>query len=160
TVTDVDNLSLASATVSISSSTLFTGDVLAATTAGNKLTANYSSATGELTLSGSDSLANYQHVLDSVTYSSTSHNPANFGSHNTRTISCVINAGSLNNSTAHPTTLTISAVDDAPFLNEAATASYTYTLSLHDALPISTVTDVDNLSLASATVSISSSTLF
>ena len=68
----------ASATVSITGG-LLDGDVLAATTAGTSITANYNAATGVLTLTGSDTLAHYQQVLDSVTYVSTSDNPTNFG---------------------------------------------------------------------------------
>ena len=78
TVSDVDNTSLASATVSISNG-LLAGDVLAATTAGTSITANYNTATGVLSLTGTDTLAHYQAVLDSVTFSSSSHNPTNSG---------------------------------------------------------------------------------
>ena len=46
TVSDVDNTTLASATVSITGGTFFTGDVLAATTAGTSITASYDAATG------------------------------------------------------------------------------------------------------------------
>ena len=67
TVSDVDNQTLQSATVSISSG-LLTGDVLAATTAGTSITASYNAASGVLTLTGNDTLAHYQQVLDSVTY--------------------------------------------------------------------------------------------
>ena len=56
------------------------GDVLAANTAGTSITASYNSTTETLTLTGSDTLAHYQPVLDSVTFSSTSDNPTNFGS--------------------------------------------------------------------------------
>jgi hypothetical protein len=112
TVSDVDNTTLASATVSISNG-LFTGDVLSVnlgTTAGKitgtNITASYSSATGMLTLSGSDTLANYQMVLDAVQYSSTSGDPTNSGTDNSRTISWVANDG-LANSTSETTTVSI-----------------------------------------------------
>ena len=65
----------------------FTGDVLAATTAGTGITASYNAASGVLTLTGNDTLAHYQQVLDSVTYFSTSDNPTNFGTDTSRTIS-------------------------------------------------------------------------
>src|SRR5207342_948860 len=115
---------LQSATVSISS-WLLTGDVLAATTAGTSITASYNAASGVLTLTGNDTLAHYQQVLDSVAYSSTSDNPTNFGTDTSRAISWVINDGTLNNSTIPTTTLNITAVDNAPVLsNVAASASY------------------------------------
>ena len=49
------------------------------TTAGTAITASYDAASGVLTLTGTDTLAHYQQVLDSVTYASTSHNPTSFG---------------------------------------------------------------------------------
>src|SRR6476660_1588589 len=158
-VSDVDNQTLQSATVSISSG-LFTGDVLAATTAGTSITANYNAATGVLTLTGNDTLAHYQQVLDSVTYASTSGNPTNFGTQTSRTISWVINDGSLNNGTTQTTTLSIVAADDAPVLgNVAASASYPEQAPAVTLSPIATVSDVDNQTLQSARVSISSGLL-
>src|SRR5439155_246858 len=157
TVRDVDNQTLQSATVSISSG-LFTGDVLAATAAGTSITANYNAASGVLTLTGNDTLAHYQQVLDSVTYVSTSDNPTNFGTDTSRTISWVINDGTLNNSTTQTTTLSIVAADDAPVLsNVAASASYSENAAPLTLSPAATVSDVDNQTLQSATVSISSS---
>ena len=93
------------------------GDVLAATTAGTSITASYNAASGVLTLTGNDTLAHYQQVLDSVTYVSTSDNPTNFGTDTSRTISWVVNDGTLNNSTIQTTTLSIVAADDAPVLS-------------------------------------------
>ena len=78
--------------------------MLAATTAGTGITANYNAATGVLTLTGNDTLAHYQQVLDSVTYVSTSDNPTNFGTQTSRTISWVVNDGALNNGTTQTTT--------------------------------------------------------
>src|SRR5262249_31430221 len=125
TVSDVDNQTLASATVAISSG-FFTGDVLAANVAGTSITANYNAASGVPTLTGNDTLAHYQQVLDSVTYVSSSTNPTNFGTDTSRTISWIVNDGTLNNSPIPTTTLNIAAVDNAPVLsNVAASASYT-----------------------------------
>ena len=158
TVSDVDNQTLQSATVSISSG-LLTGDVLAATTAGTGITASYNAASGVLTLTGNDTLAHYQQVLDSVTYVSTSDNPTNFGTDTSRTISWVINDGTLNNSTTQTTTLSIVAADDAPVLTVAATASYSENAAPVTLSSAATVSDVDNQTLQSATVSISSGLL-
>ena len=77
-MTDVDSTNLASATVSISTGH-FTGDTLAATTTGTLITAAYNATSGVLTLSGSDTVAHYQQVLNSVTYSSSSADPTNAG---------------------------------------------------------------------------------
>lgn len=82
TITDADDTHLAGATVTISSN-LRTGDVLAVagTAIGNLVSgtsitvSSYNSSTGVLTLSGPDTIANYQAVLRSVTFSNTSGNP-------------------------------------------------------------------------------------
>jgi Domain of unknown function (DUF4347) len=69
-----DNSELASATVSITTN-FETGDTLAVPTAdlsGTNITQSYNSATGVLTLSGVDTIAHYQTVLDDVTFSTTS----------------------------------------------------------------------------------------
>jgi hypothetical protein len=87
TVSDPDNRYLASATVTISGGTFNKdGDVLAANTTGTNITASYDSATETLMLTGSDVLAHYQQVLDSVTFTSTSPNPTHYGSNPTRTV--------------------------------------------------------------------------
>ena len=87
------------------------GDVLAANAAGTSITASYNAATEVLTLTGNDTLAHYQQVLDSVTFASTSDNPTNFGSDTSRTITWVVNDGALNNGTTQTTTVSITAVE-------------------------------------------------
>jgi hypothetical protein len=76
-----------------------TGDTLAATTSGTSITASYNASTGVLSLTGNDTLAHYQQVLDSVAYSSTSQNPTNSGADATRSISWLVNDGTLNSAT-------------------------------------------------------------
>jgi VCBS repeat-containing protein len=71
TVSDVDTPTLAKATVAISAGAA-NEDVLAATTTGTSITANYNSAIHTLTLSGVDTLAHYQQVLANVTFNTTS----------------------------------------------------------------------------------------
>ena len=145
-VSDVDNQTLQSATVSISSG-LLTGDVLAATTAGTGITASYNAASGVLTLTGNDTLAHYQQVLDSVTYASTSDNPTNFGTDTSRTISWVVNDGTLNNSTIQTTALSITGTDDAPVLTVAASASYSENAAPVTLSSAAAVSDVHNQTL-------------
>ena len=91
TVTDVDSANLTRATVSIVG--FLAGDTLAATTAGTNITASYSSGNGVLTLTGTDTKAHYQQVLDSVAYSSTSDNPTNFGASTSRFLDWQANDG-------------------------------------------------------------------
>ncbi len=136
TVSDPDNRYLASATVTISGGTFNKdGDVLAANTTGTNITASYDSATETLMLTGSDVLAHYQQVLDSVTFTSTSSNPTHYGSNPTRTVTWVVNDGMTSNnvSTAATTTVNITAtppVDTPPVVtvsNLAATHGQIFT---------------------------------
>jgi hypothetical protein len=162
TVSDVDSLTLANATVKIVGGT-FTGDgdVLAASTAGTAITASYNAATETLTLSGSDTLAHYQSVLDHITFSSTSDNPDSFGADPTRTVTWLLNdgAGSNNLSAVTTSTVSVTAVNDAPTLAGTANAAFTE----NDATPVTlasnvTVSDPDSQTLAGATVKIAGGT--
>ncbi|MFI5091309.1 MAG: beta strand repeat-containing protein, partial [Terriglobales bacterium] len=100
TVSDVDNTTLASATVSISNG-LLAGDVLSVNgaTSGTINGISWSYASGALSFTGSSLLANYQTLLDEVQYSSSSSDPTNIGTDNSRTISWVANDGALNSGT-------------------------------------------------------------
>ena len=159
-VADPDNLNLASATVSITGGTLANDhDVLAAIGNGT-ITASYNSSNERLILSGSDTLAHYQTVLNSVTFSA-GENPTDYGSRATRTVTWTLDdgSGSFNTSTVQATTLSISNVNNSPTLsNVASSAQYTEegsAVTLSNAVAIA---DPDNLSLASATVSITGGT--
>jgi Divergent InlB B-repeat domain/Fibronectin type III domain len=68
TLSDEQSATLDSATVALAAGAR-SGDALTATTAGTAITASYSD--GTLTLSGSDSLADYQAVLRSVSFTGT-----------------------------------------------------------------------------------------
>ncbi len=162
TVSDPDNLDLAGATVKIAGGTFASdGDVLTATTTGTSITASYNSTSETLVLSGSDTLADYQSVLDTVTFNNTSLNPTNDGADPTRTLTWVLNDGSGSNnlSTAQTTTIGITAVNDPPtFANVATSAHFTEgggAVVLSNAVSVS---DPDNLDLANATVSITTGT--
>jgi lipopolysaccharide export system protein LptA len=94
---------LTGATVTISSGFL-SGDTLAAVTTGTGITASYNANTGVLTLTGQDTIAHYQSVLDSVTYSSTNNNPSQGNKDTTRTITWVVNDGATSNNLSAPVT--------------------------------------------------------
>jgi len=94
TISDVDNANLASATVTISNPLDGALETLAATTGGTAITAAY--AGGILSLTGSDTLANYQAVLRSVTYLNTSTAP----NETARVINFVANDGAVNSNIA------------------------------------------------------------
>ncbi len=107
-LTDLDG-SLTGLTVSLSSIPDGAAEVLAATTTGTSISASYDSSTGVLTLSGTDTVANYQQVLRTITYINTSENPTA----GTRTIAFVATDGEFV-SAAASTTVTVVAVNDAP----------------------------------------------
>jgi hypothetical protein len=154
TASDPDNLNLASATVSISGGSFFTGDTLTFSTAGTSITGNYNSNTGVLVFTGSDSFTNYDTVLQSVQYNG-GENPTDFGSDAHRTLTWTVNDGTLA-SAAVTATLSVVNVDDPPTL-ALTSANSTWTEEGTSVAVISgaTATDPDNLNLASATVSIS-----
>jgi len=97
TLTDVDNLDMAGATVSIGG--FRTGDMLTFVNQ-NGISGSFNTSTGVLTLSGIDSVANYQAALRSITFSSTSDNPTNSGANASRTISWTANDGTSQGSPA------------------------------------------------------------
>jgi hypothetical protein len=164
TVTHPDDLNLSGATVKITGGTFAgDGDVLAATAVGN-VTVSYNSSTETLILSGTDTLAHYQSVLDSVTFHA-GENPTNYGSNLTRTItwqatdpSGTLNGGS-DTSALSTTTLTVTTVNDPPTLSlGATTASWTEEQVQTTLSPTVTVADPDDLKLASATVAVTGGT--
>ena len=83
--------------------------MLAADVAGTAITANYDSASGTLTLSGNDSVANYQQVLRTVTYDNGSDTP----DATDRIVAFVADDGILL-SAAATTRVTIAPTNDAP----------------------------------------------
>jgi hypothetical protein len=155
-VTDPDDLDLVSATVKITGGTFSgDGDTLAATATGN-ITVSYNSSTETLALTGSDTLANYQTVLDSVTFND-GENPTNFGSNPTRTVTWTLNDGSGSNnlSTAVTSTINITNINDAPTLANVATSqSFTEEGGAVILSSSVSVTDPDDVNLSGATVKI------
>jgi hypothetical protein len=107
-VSDADDLTLAAGTVAVTAGAFSgDGDVLAANTTGTGITASYNSTAETLTLTGFDTLAHYQQVLDSVTFASGS-NPNNGGANPARTLTWIVNDGSSSNNLSAPATTTIS----------------------------------------------------
>ena len=87
TVADPSSTTLAGAQVAITEGEFFgDGDALAANATGTAITAIYDPTTETLQMTGVDTLANYQAVLRSVTYTITSSDPTNGGTDTTRTI--------------------------------------------------------------------------
>ena len=108
TVTDPDSVNLSSATVDMTTNYLNGQDTLGFVDQSG-ITGNWNSATGVLTLSGSATVADYQAALRSVTYNNNSDVPNTL----MRTVTFVVNDGSLSSNTA-TRTITITSVNDAP----------------------------------------------
>ncbi|MBV8047590.1 MAG: putative Ig domain-containing protein, partial [Paludibacterium sp.] len=154
TVTDRDNASLASATVSITGNFHGGEDVLAFTNDGStmgNIVGNYNSGTGVLTLtssSASATVAQWQAALRSITYSDTAVTPNNA----TRTISFAVSDGT-KTSTAATRTVTVADTDQTPVVIGSG-GSATFSSGAVAVDGGITISDRDNTTLASATVSI------
>ncbi len=148
TVTDPDSAgNLSSATVTISAG-FASGDTLNFTNQ-NNITGSYDAVHGILTLTGTDTVADYQTALDSITFSSTNTTAGS------RTLSWVANDGSTSNGSNAAATSTVD-VEIGPHVTAGATATFNgggSPVTLDGTL---TVTDGANANLDSATVSISS----
>ncbi|NJN05508.1 MAG: tandem-95 repeat protein, partial [Rhodobacteraceae bacterium] len=119
TVSDLDSPNLASATVTLTNLLDAGQETLAvdpATVAPNTLiTAAYNGGTGVLDLTGAATLAEYQAVLRSLTYTDGSANP----DPTARVITIVVNDG-VNNSPPATSTVTVISVNSAPSFTKGA----------------------------------------
>ncbi|HQQ97380.1 MAG TPA: Ig-like domain-containing protein [Cyclobacteriaceae bacterium] len=135
-VTDVDNTSLRTATVSITANFISAEDVLSFTPASG-ITGSYNPATGVLQLTGPALLTTFQSLLRSVGYSNSSDNPTA----STRTIHIVVNDG-LDNSNGYDRQITVVPINDPPVAqNDVGSTNEDTPLSLPGIL--SNDTDVD-----------------
>lgn len=157
-VSDVDDTQIAGGTISITGNFL-AGDVLAVTDIGN-ITGSYNPATGVLTLSGTDTLANYQTVLRSLTYLNSTDDPTDNTTKITRSLTYSLtdaNSDAVGAAIGTATkTINITPSQDAPVLTGGATL--TYTEQAPAAVIDNTVTvasDADDTLMSSATVTLS-----
>ncbi|MFT4510037.1 DUF4347 domain-containing protein [Caballeronia sp. 15711] len=151
TITDLDNTSLMSATISISAG-FHTGDTLALTSDGF-VTSSYDAAHGILTLtatSGNVSVSQWMTELDNVKFSSASDAAAG-----ARTISYVVNDGTTSSApqsrTVTVTAVPIVTVDSGSTLFVAGDNSISTPVAVDSGL---TVADGSSTTFVSATVSI------
>ena len=114
-LSDIDDTDLVSLTVLINNLLDGASEILAANTVGTSITASYSSATGVLSLTGVDTVVNYEQVLRTVTYNNTSQNPNT----TTRTIEFTAYDGVATSNLA-TTTVSITRQNDAPVANADA----------------------------------------
>jgi VCBS repeat-containing protein len=151
TATDLDSASLAGATVRISGNYASGQDVLSFVDTAT-ITGSFNAGTGTLTLTGTDTVANYQAALATVRYQNTSQAPSTLA----RTVTWIVDDGAAANNLSLPATSTINvtAVNDAPFLSAGGTLNYTENQAATAIDVTITVTDVDSNNLASATAQI------
>ncbi len=148
-VSDLDNTTLNGATISIIGSFTSSEDLLEFTDQ-NNITGSYDAATGVLTLTGVDDIANYQTALRSITYRNTSNNPNTTN----RTIEFIVNDGEID-SAPGTRIVEIIPVNDSPVLSGGAT-NLVYQQNSEPLIIDNTIliTDVDNETLANATITL------
>ena len=153
TITDNDSPNLAGATVAITGNYASGQDVLGFTNTAN-ITGTFNSGTGVLTLTGSDTVANYQAALRSVTYNNTSGSPSTLQ----RTVTWQVDDGGGVNNLSAPVTSTINVIstNDAPVLANGSTITYTENDPATVINSVITVSDSDSPNLTGATVQITS----
>jgi VCBS repeat-containing protein len=151
TISDNDSANLTGATVVISGNYASGQDVLGFANTAN-ITGTFNAGTGTLTLTGSDTVANYEAALRSVTYSNASTNPSTLQ----RTITWQVDDGGAVNNLSAPVTSTINviSVNDAPQLANSSTMTYTENDPATVVNSLITVSDTDSPNLTGATVQI------
>ncbi len=118
-VTDVDGTMLTSATVAITGGFVL-GDVLAADEGLTGISVTYDGLNGLLTLSGADTHADYEQVLQSVTFASTNDAP---GAMRTVTWTIIDDGSPFMAGTPQTTNIIVTLVNDAPDVSPATLAA-------------------------------------
>ncbi|RKE25170.1 uncharacterized protein DUF4347 [Paraburkholderia sp. BL23I1N1] len=159
TVTDTAVATLGSATVAITGNFASDEDVLAFTNDGStmgNIAGSYNSGTGLLTLTSSGAtatLAQWQSALRSVTYSDTRVMPSS----STRTVGFTVVDSLSNTSTTSTRTVTVTDTDQTPIVTTTGgTMGYVGGTSAATVDGHVTVSDLDNTTQSSGTVSVTS----
>ena len=161
---DLDDLKIASVTVTIFAGRLLTDRLQLGSSLGTSspITATtYSSSTGVLRLSGTASVADYELALRSVTYRNTGTNPTDSGAALSRSIRVSVtdaNSDGFGSAAAGDTTVnvTINAVNVAPVLTAGGQLSYTEGGAAAVLDAGITISDADDTQLTGAVLEISS----
>ena len=148
TVNDVDSVNLTGATVQITGNYQNGEDVLTFIDTPT-ITANFVAATGTLTLSGTDTLVNYQLAFRTVMYLNSSNNPSTAD----RTVTWIGTDGSDANLPV-TSTITVAATNDGPVITAGGTLAYTEGSPATAIDPLLTVTDPDSINLTGASTQI------
>ncbi|NEN88208.1 MAG: hypothetical protein F6K48_04440 [Okeania sp. SIO3H1] len=100
---DSNTATLNGVTINITNLLDGTSEILAADTTNTNITFNYDSATGTLNLNGEDTIANYEQVLQTVTYNNTAATPDT----TERVVEFVVDDGAAHSNTSEVATTTI-----------------------------------------------------
>ncbi|MBF0434167.1 MAG: cadherin domain-containing protein [Magnetococcales bacterium] len=149
-VVDVDNANLTSATIALSSG-FDPGKDLLSFVGTTKIKTNWNATTGVLTLTGMTTVADYQLALRAVTYTSSSHDPAA----GDREITVTVSDGT-DSSTAVIYTVTVVPINNPPLMTAGGTLNYTEKDAATPFDTTLTISDPDNVTMAGATVTITS----
>ncbi|MBY9079200.1 S-layer homology domain-containing protein [Paenibacillus sp. HN-1] len=163
TVADDSSTTLASAAAAITSNFHAGEDVLVFTNDGatmGNIAASYDPATGVLTLTSSGAtatLAQWQSALGSITYTNTAVTPNTA----TRTISFNVIDGAGNTSNTVTRTVTVTATNQTPVVTTSVGSIHFTSGDRTTSTPVAidnglTISDLDNTTLASATIAITS----
>ena len=147
-INDADDVNIESATVTISANYIEGEDILSFTNTGS-ITGSWNASTAILTLTGSDTLANYQTALRSITYQNIDNSPSILS----RTITFKVNDGDID-SAAATSTVNVEAVNDAPAITGGAIQNYTENGPPTVIDNTVTLTDPDDTNLEGATITI------
>ncbi len=109
TISDADSGNLVSVTVTLSNPLNGAAEFLSANTTGTSITGTYFVGTGVLSLTGSDTIANYEQVLRTVRYNNVSAVPDT----TPRTITVIANDGN-NDGNVAVSVLSVTAVNNTP----------------------------------------------
>lgn len=149
TLEDFDDTDMESATISISNNYFLGEDFLDFTDTGN-ITGSFASGTGILTLTGTDTKANYENALRAVTYENASSDPVELD----RSISFVVNDGE-NSSNTEIRDITVAATNSQPILSAIESENLAYPDAAVQITNTIVVSDPDDTRLDSAIVVIS-----
>ncbi|MCC9656619.1 cadherin domain-containing protein [Rhodopirellula halodulae] len=151
---DVDDTHLESATIRISANFDTSEDELAAVDQFG-IVSSWNGLTGELTLTGSATVDQYEAVIESVTYQNTDNNPNTA----TRTIEVLVNDGQ-EDSNVMSRNVTVESINDDPYNNGSLPASITVTEDVASNVDLSAIDlrDVDGSGGQDLTIKLSTST--
>src|SRR5262249_36878264 len=142
TVSDVDNTTLSTATVSISGNFASGQDTLSFTNVGmGNIVGSYNAATGEMSLSSAGNtatLAQWEAALRAVQNSNSSDNPSAAA----RTVTYQVNDGGANSNTV-TSSVNVTAVNYLPTLRTSTTMTYTENAAATAVNTSITVADLD-----------------